>query len=71
LDESFTSQQILGRCKGIAGAVFTKASREVADSETTNEKGAKSTKPKTGQDENEAKEAILSGKKEDETSSKR
>jgi hypothetical protein len=66
-------QQMVRRYKGIedARAVFAKARRVLADPENMNEQGAKSTNPETGEDENEATEADSSGKKEDETSSKR
>jgi hypothetical protein len=46
-----------------ARAVFAEARRSRADSEKTNEQGAKSTRPESSEDENEATEAILSGKK--------
>jgi hypothetical protein len=66
-------QQMVRRYKGIedARAVFAKARRVLADPEKVNEQGTKSTNPETGEDENEATEADSSGKKEDETSSRR
>jgi hypothetical protein len=64
-------QQMVRRYKGIENsrAVFAKARRVLADgrSEKTNEQGAKSTNPEPADDDNEATEASLSVKKEDET----
>jgi hypothetical protein len=64
-------QQKVRRYRGIeiAQSVFVKARRLLADPENTNQQGAKSTNPETGEDENEVTD--LSGKKEDETSSRR
>jgi hypothetical protein len=55
----------------VARAVSAKARRMLADSDNTNEQGAKSSNPESDEDENETTKPNLSGKKEDETSSDR
>jgi hypothetical protein len=51
------------RYKGIEDSpdVFAKARRVLADQKKTNEQGAKSTNPESGEDENETAEADVSG----------